>query len=383
MVGDQITYLALPWLTLLLTHSPFQLGIVAALDMLPYTFFALPAGVYIDRWDRRAVMLIADVVRFVVLASVPLAAAVHLLGMPHIYAVAFIAGSARVWHEVASYALLPSLVGSSRLIEGNSRLEMSQGLAALVGPSMGGFLIKLFGAANALLADALSFLVSAAALLSIGPRRAATPPEERGWRAQLMAGLRFVFGRRILLESGLTTMALNFFFTAIQAVIVFYMQHELHLDAAQTGALFALAGIGPIAFALLASRISHRIRLGQLIVLSILAMGLLTSFLIIAPQLPRLLGFGLVALSQALVFGLAILFRIAVISYFQAYIPGHLLARVNSSVRLLSRSAIPLGALFGGVVAQAVGVAWLIALVSVFMVLESVILQAVGELKKV
>jgi MFS family permease len=383
VLGDQVTFLALPWLVLQITHSPLQLGIVAALDMLPYTLFSLPAGVYIDRWDRRAVMLTADFVRFGTLASIPLAAAFDVLGMPQIYAVAFLAGSARVWYDVANYALLPSLVESSRLVDANSKLEMTQGVSALAGPSLGGFLIKFLGAANALLADALSFLASAVLLLGLGPRRAAQAPEERGWRAQLVAGLAYLFRRRILLESSVTTMGLNFLFTAIQAVIVFYMQHELRLDAAATGALFALAGVGPILFAVLAPRIMGRLRTGQVVAACILLVGILNFGLIVAPVLPRVPGFILAAVTQAAVFGLAILARIALISYFQASIPGHLLARVNSSIRLLSRSAIPLGALAGGIIAQTVGVTWLIGLVSAGFIIEAIALLAVTELKRI
>jgi MFS family permease len=383
VLGDQVTFLALPWLVLQITHSPLQLGIVAALDMLPYTLFTLVAGVYIDRWDRRAVMLTADFVRFGTLASIPLAAAFDVLGMPQIYAVAFLAGSARVWYDLANYALLPSMVENSRLVEGNSKLEMSQGVSALLGPSLGGFLIKFLGAANAILADAFSFLISAAFLFSMAPHRAPRAPEERGWRAQLLAGLAYLFSRRILLESSLTTMALNLLFTSIQAVIVFYMQHELRLDAAATGTLFALAGVGPILVSVLAPRIMARLRLGQVIVASVFLVGILDAGLLVAPMLPIVPGFILAAVTQAAVFGLAILVRIALISYFQASIPGQLVARVNSATRLLSRLAIPIGALAGGIITQAFGVTWLIGFVCAGFVIEGIALLAFAELKRI
>jgi len=132
-VGDQITGLALPWPVLLLTHSPVQLGIVVGLQNLPFLLFTLIAGVYADRWDRRVIMLTCDVVRFVALATIPLAAALHNLTMAQIYAVAFITGTGQVWFDVAHYALLPGILAEAQLVDGNSKFFASEGASNLVG----------------------------------------------------------------------------------------------------------------------------------------------------------------------------------------------------------------------------------------------------------
>ncbi len=382
-VGDQITGLALPWLVLQLTHSPVQLGIVVGLQNLPFLLFTLIAGVYADRWDRRVIMLTCDVVRFVALATTPLAAAAHSLTMAQIYAVAFITGTGRVWFDVAHYALLPGILAEAQLVDGNSKFFASEGASNLVGPSLGGFLIKLFGAANAILADAFSFLVSAAAIISLPSLRAAEAPAERGWRAQLAAGFRYLFGHRIILENALFLFVFLLFQMMVQAVYVFYAQHELHLDAALTGILFALAGLGPIIIAPLAPRIRRRLRMGQILVLVTSLSWIMIAVLDIAPLFPKLVALLVVGLTGALDYGLGTLWNVVTISYRQAVIPRQLMSRVNSALRFISWGVIPLASVLGGVLTQTIGIRWLIAISTVGLFGMFVVMARFSEIRKV
>src|ERR671934_866223 len=166
LVGDQVTLLALPWLVFQLPRSPLQLGIVTALQGLPFLLFTLIAGVYADRWDRRIVMLTADVVRFAVLATVPLAWAFHVLTIWQLYVVAFIHGTGRVWFDVAQYALLPGIVRSEQLVDANSKFFTTEGASGLLGPSAGGVLGKDFWGGQAPGAGAPPLPVSAGAIFT-------------------------------------------------------------------------------------------------------------------------------------------------------------------------------------------------------------------------
>jgi MFS family permease len=381
-VGNQVTILALPWLVLQLTQSPFQLGIVGALEFVPFLLFGLIVGVYADRWDRRTILLVADLVRFAVLASVPLAALLHVLTLAQLYAVAFIAGTARVWFEVVHYSLIPALVSPARVVEANSSLEVTDGVSALVGPALGGLLIKGFGAANALLADALSFLLAAAAWFSLGARPSA-PLSEVGWRAQLMAGLRWVVHQRVILENTLSAVVLNIVYMSITTVFVFYAQHELHLDAGRTGLVLGLAGLGPIGFAALAPRLRRRFRVGQLLLAELLVTGPLLALLDLAPLLPAAAALLTVALSLGLGFGSGILSRILVRSYIQATVPPALLARVNASTRVVAWGSVPIGALLGGTLTQLIGVRWVIGLASGLAMLLFVVFALVSQTKRI
>lgn len=382
-VGDQITYLALPWLVLQLTHSPAQLGIVAALQNLPFLLFTLIAGVYADRWDRRVIMLSCDVLRFLALASIPLAATVHALTMAQIYVVAFVAGAARVWFDVAHYALLPGILTEGQLVDGNSKFFASEGASNLVGPSLGGFLIKLFGAANAILGDALSFLVSAAAIVTLPSLRASEAPAERGWRAQLAAGFRYLFGHRVILENALFLSMFLLFQMMVQAVYVFYAQHELHLDAALTGIMFALAGTGPLIIGPLAPRIRRRLRMGQVLVFVSSMAWTTVAILDVAPFLPKLAAVVVVGLTGALDYGLGTLWNIVTISYRQSVIPSQLMSRVNSALRFISWGVIPLASVLGGLLTQTIGIRWLIAISAAGLFAMFVILARFSEMRKV
>jgi MFS family permease len=380
--GDEITLLALPWLVLQITHSPFQLGIVAALQNLPFLLFTLIAGVYADRWDRRRIMLAADLLRFASLATIPIAAFFGVLTIVQIYLVAFLAGTGRVWFDVAHYALLPGIVETNQLVDANSKFQTSDGVSVLLGPSIGGFLIKLAGAANAIAVDAVSFLVSAAAVFTLPSLRARQSPTEVGWKAQLIGGLRYLIDHRPIFENALALLAILFFSTMVDAVFVFYAQHELHLDAALTGIVLAAAGLGPIIFGSLAPRIRRRFRLGQLMVAAAIIVGPLLAVLDLALILPRPLGIALVGASVALSFGMVTLWNVASLSYRQAVIPGELMSRVNSSLRFIGWGTMPIAAFVGGLLTQTIGVRLLIAISAVGLTVVGAALATFSEIRR-
>jgi MFS family permease len=380
--GDEITFLALPWLVLQLTHSPFQLGIVAALQNLPFLLFTLIAGVYADRWDRRRIMLGADLLRFAGLATIPIAALFGVLTMAQIYVIAFLAGAGRVWFDVAHYALLPGIVEPDQLVDANSKFQTSDGVSVLLGPSIGGFLIKLAGAANAIALDAASFLVSAAAIFTLPSLRASQSPAERGWRAQLVGGLRYLVQQRPIFENAVALMALLFFGTMVDAVFVYYAQHELHLDAALTGIVLAAAGLGPIVFGLLAPQVNRRFRTGQVMVATTLLSGPMLAILDLAVLLPKPVALAVAGVSVALSFGMAALWNVATLSYRQAIIPGHLMSRVNSSLRFIGWGTMPIAAFAGGLLSQTIGVRWLIAISAVGLTLVGVGLASFSQIRR-
>ena len=381
-IGDEITLLALPWLVLQLTHSPFQLGIVASLQHLPFLLFTLIAGVYADRWDRRRIMLGADLLRFASLATIPIAALFGVLTIVQIYVIAFLAGTGRVWFEVAHYALLPGIVEPDQLVDANSKFQVTDGVSVFFGPSIGGLIIKLAGAANAIAVDAVSFLVSAAAIFTLPSLRAAQSPEERGWRAQLLGGLRYLVQQRPIFENALALMAMLFFMTMVDAVFVFYAQHELHLDAALTGIVLAAAGVGPIIFGSLAPRIRRRLRTGQVLVVAAILSGPLLAILDLAVLVPKPLAIALAGASMAVSFGMAALWNVATLSYRQAVIPGHLMSRVNSSLRFIAWGTMPIAAFVGGFLSQTIGVRWLIAISAAGLVVVAAALATFSEIRR-
>src|SRR5215471_13906992 len=163
--GSGITGIALPLTAvLLLAATSFQMGILGALDGIAVLVISLMAGVWVDRVRRRPLMIATDLGRAFILSTIPLAALLGVLVIWQLYIVAALAGMLTVIFTVASPAYLPSLIPQETLVEGNSKLGMSDALAEIGGPALAGPLVQLLSAPFAILFDAFSFLFSACCL---------------------------------------------------------------------------------------------------------------------------------------------------------------------------------------------------------------------------
>jgi Na+/melibiose symporter-like transporter len=212
--------------------------------------------------------------------------------------------------------------------------------------------------------------------------RAPQAPAERGWKAQLIGGVRYLVQQRPIFENALALMALLFFATMVDAVFVFYAQHELHLDAALTGIVLAAAGLGPIILGPLAPRVRRRYRTGQVMVATAILSGPLLAILDVAVLVPKPFAIALAGGSLALSFGMAALWNVATLSYRQALIPDHLMSRVNSSLRFIGWGTMPIAAFAGGLLSQTIGVRWLIAISAVGLMLLGAGLASLSEIRR-
>jgi MFS family permease len=178
-VGSQVTLLAVPLIAALtLQATPWQMGLLAAAGGAPILLVGLFAGVWVDRVRRRPVMIATDLGRAALLLVIPVAAVAGVLCIEILYAVLLLTGALTVLFDVADMSMLPSLVASDRIVEANSKLQSTAAAAQVAGPSVGGVLVSLMTAPFALLADALSFLFSAAFIA--GTRVSETAPDTRG-----------------------------------------------------------------------------------------------------------------------------------------------------------------------------------------------------------
>ena len=159
-IGSQVSALALPLIAaLMLDATAWQMGLLSAAESAPTLLVGLFAGVWVDRRRRRSVMIAADLGRAALLLIVPLASVLGVLRIELLYAVALSAGALSVLFDVSHLSYLPSLVDRDRLVEGNSKLEVTASIAQVVGPGAGGVLVKLVGAPLAVLVDAVSYVV--------------------------------------------------------------------------------------------------------------------------------------------------------------------------------------------------------------------------------
>src|SRR3954466_3652962 len=189
--GGQITLLALPLTAaLLLEASPFEMGILTALESIPFALFGLFAGVLVDRAPKLPIIVWADVARGAALLAVPLAAWAGLLSMGVLYAVGFLIGTGAVLGWPAYQVFMTERVGRERLPEANAKIGISDSAAQLIGPGLAGALIQWLTAPFAILLDAASFFASAWILRGIPPEESDAPKlRGRSVGAEIREGL--------------------------------------------------------------------------------------------------------------------------------------------------------------------------------------------------
>jgi MFS family permease len=365
-VGTQITQLAMPLVAILvLDAGPLEVGILGAVDFLPFLLFTLPAGVWVDRLPRRRILIVADIGRALVLAVVPLAYLTDVLAMWQLYLVGFAAGTLTVFFDVGYQAFLPELVPRDRLAEGNSRLEVSRSAAQVVGPGLAGFLVGAITAPLAILVDAISYVISSIFLFRI-PASAvrarvahAAPPT--GFRHEIAEGLRYFASNVYLRVTAAAVTVLNFAGQVGFAVYLVFVVRELGLSPAAIGLTVAIGGIGTIIGAATAQSIGERLGVGRALIAACGAFGVATILVAIAPPampIPFLILSGLIQGPGVMVI------NVNALSLRQAVTPDHLLGRVNATGRWIAWGTIPLGALVGGILGTTIGLRETIAISS-------------------
>jgi MFS family permease len=337
--------------------SAFQVALLGTISFIPFILFALPAGVWVDRLPRRPVMIAADLGRAFALVSIPAAKASGGLTIWQLYAVGFLTGTLTVFFDVAYQAYLPSLVGREHLVEGNSKLEVSRSGAQLGGPGLAGILIGAITAPYAVVADAVSFVCSAAFLSRIRRAEEHVRPKSEGSRPGMLGevreGLHYLLRDRYFRAIAACTAYANFFTSLGFAVFVVYAVRRLHLDASEVGLVFSVSNVGFLLAALTAGRVAKRLGTGPTIIAAAALIGPGLLLIPLAPAshpIPVLL----VGLAVSAYGGVA--YNITALSYMQATTPDRMLGRMNATRRFIVWGTIPLGSLVGGVIAAKFGV---------------------------
>jgi MFS family permease len=353
-LGSQVSQLAIPWLAAVGLHaSPFAFSLLGVLGFLPFILFALPAGVWVDRLRRRQILIVGDAARAVLLALIPILWATGVLRIWHLLVLQFVIGVFTVFFDVAYQSYLPALIEREHLVDGNSKLQLTVSIAQVGGPSLSGVLIGAITAPYAIVADAVSFVVSSIFMVRMKhrenlPRQDASEPRPKMW-PQVKEGLVWVLGNRNLRAVAGCTGTSNFCSSLMFAIVILYAVRVLHLSSIEVGAVFAVGSGGSIVGALFASRIGKRLGVGNAIVATAVVFSIAGLGYPLAPK-----SFPLPVLMAAqLLFGFsAIAYNILQVSYRQAITPERLQGRMNAAMRWIVWGTIPLGTLAGGVIAQ-------------------------------
>lgn len=355
-VGTQFSVVVLPLLAALtLDASPMAVGLLAAAGGLPHLLFGLVAGAWVDRLPRRAVMIVADLARFALLAVIPLSAWQGVLRIELLIVIAFLVETLTVFFDIAYLAFVPAIVGREALVAANSRLEASASAAQVIGPAFGGTLMRILGGPSAMTVDALSYLVSGALLLRISRRDPEPGPGARpGIIHEIVEGLSALWRdavlRALALASGLVSLG-GFIFLA---VYVLYLTRDLGLDAGAVGLIFAGGGIGALLGSLAATPARNRWGAGQTMVGALLLFGIFGLTVPLA-ILFRRFALPLILASELLQWFTLVIYNINAVSLRQALTPDHLLGRVNGSMRFIGAGMRPIGSLLGGYLGSRIG----------------------------
>lgn len=364
--GFHIARVAVPLVAITsLGAGPGAAGSLAAVGTAPFLLLGLPAGAWLDRIARRPVMIAMDLARFVLIGSVPVAAAASVLTMTQLWVVVFLNGVATVFFDVAMQSHLPDLVGGGdgrRLLAANGRLGIVDQLALIGGPVLAGWLIGLSTAAAVLLATALGYLWSALWIRRIQrpeprPARPVGPVGpvgrvRRSLAAEVREGLSFVRGNHTLRAIAVAGALVNFATAGTVAMLPLLLVQRLHWSEAQLGLFLGAGGVGGLLGAFCGPRMSRVFGAGR----SVLAIGLaIAPVALVLPLVGRPVPGLVAALAWALVIFKVGFDSVVLMSFRQHVTPSPLLGRVNGTLRVMFSGAVTLGAATAALVGDYAG----------------------------
>jgi MFS family permease len=357
LLGDQITYIALPLAAVLeLDAGPAEMGYLGAAALTPHLLLSLPAGVWLDRVARRKRILVGcDLARAALLATVPIAFGVDALTLGQLYAVAFLTGCFAVFFDLSYPIVFVSVTPREQYLEGNSLIHGSRSFSYVAGPSVGGLLVQAFSAPFAILADAVSYLVSAACLGRVGAPEAPVEEPEGGMRARVAEGLRFI-GRNPIFRPALSaTATLNFFNYAFHALFVLYATRSLGVGAGTLGLILGAGAVGGILGATISTRVARVLGVGNAFLLGCV---LFPAPLVLVPLAggPRWLIVAMLFTAEFFAGMGVMILDINGGSIMYALTPDRLRSRAQGAFNFVNWGIRPIGSLVGGALGAWIGV---------------------------
>jgi len=366
-VGTEVTGIALPLVVLSLTGSYAQAGAIAAMRGLIYVVLALPAGVAIDRWDRRVVMIIGNIGSGVAVSSVYIAFLLGRLTIVQLYIVGLVEGSFFVFTNLARFASFPHVISKEQFPTAAAQSSVADNIALLTGPPLGGFLFQIAGAFLTFLTDAASYFINALALLfitaSLQEEKNTTRPAllkdiragmQWFWQQPTIRLLNIMTATRVAIDSGLS-------------LIIIWIAKQHHSSSLVIGLLFALGALGGIVSLLFASRIHRRYTFRTL-----LRITTSVYFLVFACYAFAYNDF-LLATITAILYIANPLYEVTTGTYSTTVIPDRIRGRILSLTRLIVLASSSFGYFATGWLLQYIGSTWTIAILSCLLLMTVLI----------
>jgi hypothetical protein len=351
--GGQVTLLAIPLTAAVLMHAaPTQMGLLTAMEIVPFVLFSLPTGVWLDRVRKLPVYVVGELLISFAVATVPVAWWFGWLSMHWLYCVGFFIGAVNTAAGSAAQIVLTQIVPRARLVEAHAKNALANSAAEVTGPGAAGALIKLTGAPLALLADAFLLLLSASILRGVGVRENLAGKRTAFWVA-MREGLDFVRGHRLLVTMATCVGVWQMCNQAAMVVQILFATRQLGLSERGVGLSYVALGAGTVLASLNGHRVVRRFGPGPTLVLGFAVSGSGWLLLSLAPL--NAVGVVLYAL-MLLMFGVgAVFIFINFLSLRQSVTPAPMLGRMTSTMRWLILIPAGPGALLGGWLGEQVG----------------------------
>jgi len=385
--AEQLTLAAVPIVAVLMLQAgPGQIGVIAAVQSLPFLLFSMPLGLLADSMSRRKLMLLSEILRVLALMVLIAGLLLDQISVTLLATVGFFAAVGTVGFSVSAPSLVPALVNRAHLAKANSRLELARSMAFAGGPALAGALIAWMGASTSFVLSLMLSLAAVGFLNQIKEPARQAAPDRHPW-LELKDGAHFVWTHELLRPILFTSVAWNISWFVLQAIYVPYAIRTLGMSSSAVGITLACYGAGMIFGSLMASKIVARITFGNAILLgpffSVLAAAVMAAthfwpLSTVAGLAYFLFGFG------------PIIWTITSTTLRQSVTPNTLMGRVTAINIVAGTGARPIGALLGGLVGETFSdLASLLVVVAGFSVQAIIIslsrvrsLQSLSELKE-
>ena len=329
-IGDSFVLVAILFVINTLTDSPLALGALAVVATLPQLLLGLVGGVFVDRLDRKRVMIVTDIIRSLAVLTLVLIDRADQLYI--LYIVSFVMATTGVFFNPARNAIIPSIVSGEVLLTANALMQANQIIAVILGASIAGLVVGLLGPTSAFVFDSFTFAFSAAAIATMTIPPVNSNSDKTNGRViwnQLVEGLLFIRHSSPLLHAIITTAVATLGFGAIVVLGVIYLDEVLGMGAEGLGFLFAIQGLGVVVGGVMIGSFASRVRTNLIVGGCMVTLGLAIIAFAVAPSY-------LLALVAGAIIGLSIVAaRAALVTLTQVLVPNEKLGRVESAVTMV------------------------------------------------
>ena len=355
-VGFQVGTLATSAIAITILHaSETQIGILSGLQTLAFLIVGLPAGAWVDGWRKRHVMITANLARIAALVSIPIAYAFFSLTIAHLMVVAALLGLSTVFFDVAYQSYVPMIASKRYIGAANGRLEASYQVGRAGGPGLGGWLLGVLAPPLAYLLTASTYVCSTWAIWRIRTPEPRPAHSDASLRSQIVNGLSFVRGQRLLFPLFSCIACAAFAGAGIQVLLPILVLRTLGMSATQLGLLLSAGALGGVLGALTRPAWITRLGIGRCIVITNIV-GV--SALLAQPasvHVPFAAAW-VIACSGVISSYFITIYNVTQMSLRQEICPPDMLGRMNAIFRFAVWGVMPLGSFVAGIIASWVGV---------------------------